>query len=751
MKRFFLFMVIILTGAICLPLNLALAQYTISGTITDTNDAPVDQVDVFLYTEQGDPVGGVNPGVSDPSGFYSIGGGNIPSGIYGVGFEPPISTELVPVLITPVNVQSNTTLNVILEFGNHLSGFVRDSLGVGIPDIDLNAFNESSGQAITLSGDNTDNLGHYDILLPSAFLRIIYRPVQGENFVPIELRNVNIAADTTIDVVLRAGFLLSGTVTGPGGQPVVDADIDVEDNFTGEKVYTPNDNTDVNGHYQVRVPPGTFDVSVQALIANRLIPEIVYNVAIFSNSTVNFVLESGFLVSGTVRDPNLNFVANADLDVIRLSDGVKLFTPSDNTDVNGFYQLIIPASVYDMDFKPSIVEPYLAPVRSRSVNVTGDIVINITTPFGILLSGHVRDYHGSGVADANIDAKETPTGLDVPLVGDNTDLSGAYAMVLAPGVYDLEYEPLPGDRLAPERLTAMSFDVNTVVDVLLDTGLVVSGTVRDSLGALFSDVAVIAYENSSGQPAFTPGNRTDVNGYYQIFVSPDIYDFVYRPDTLSGVTDSVYLPDFDISSDTQIDIVFPRHSGDSIAPSVEVISPNGGETWQGFQQHDIFWQASDNVGISSVDIFFSSAGPGGPFFSVAIGEQNDGNYLWTVPAEPTSDGRIKIVVRDSSFNSANDISDSSFTIEFSESCCGGLKGDVNGSGQTNGVDVVYFVNYLKGGSEPPLSCDCGQHGIIFAPSDANGNCTVNGVDITYMVNYFKGFGPPLLCCPDCPQ
>jgi hypothetical protein len=62
-----------------------------------------------------------------------------------------------------------------------------------------------------------------------------------------------------------------------------------------------------------------------------------------------------------------------------------------------------------------------------------------------------------------------------------------------------------------------------------------------------------------------------------------------------------------------------------------------------------------------------------------------------------------------------------------------LVGDVNHSGAVNGVDIVYFVNYLKGGPPPPLEING-----FYPEADANGNCQVNGIDIIYMVNYFKG-------------
>jgi hypothetical protein len=76
-------------------------------------------------------------------------------------------------------------------------------------------------------------------------------------------------------------------------------------------------------------------------------------------------------------------------------------------------------------------------------------------------------------------------------------------------------------------------------------------------------------------------------------------------------------------------------------------------------------------------------------------------------------------------------------------------GDINGSRNTNGVDVVYGVSFFKGGPHPPYSQDCIAGNIWYVAGDVNASCSFNGVDITYMVAYFKG-GPSLHPCPDCP-
>jgi subtilisin family serine protease len=69
-----------------------------------------------------------------------------------------------------------------------------------------------------------------------------------------------------------------------------------------------------------------------------------------------------------------------------------------------------------------------------------------------------------------------------------------------------------------------------------------------------------------------------------------------------------------------------------------------------------------------------------------------------------------------------------------------IPGDANGSGNVNGIDVVYLVSYLKGGPPPPDP---------ILRADANGSCTVNGIDVVYLVSYLKGGPPPFAgdCAP----
>ena len=88
-----------------------------------------------------------------------------------------------------------------------------------------------------------------------------------------------------------------------------------------------------------------------------------------------------------------------------------------------------------------------------------------------------------------------------------------------------------------------------------------------------------------------------------------------------------------------------------------------------------------------------------------------------------------------------------------EGICAYVPGDVNTSGNANGLDVTFMVNYFRGGDAPRVECPaCGIYGqnMIYPQGDVNGSCSWNGIDVSYFVNYLKGIGPQLTYCASCP-
>ena len=104
---------------------------------------------------------------------------------------------------------------------------------------------------------------------------------------------------------------------------------------------------------------------------------------------------------------------------------------------------------------------------------------------------------------------------------------------------------------------------------------------------------------------------------------------------------------------------------DQTPPTIQIISPNGGESYQvGYNPLTnpvIQWTASDNIGVQKVDISYS-INSGSSWIPISSGTANTGSYYWSIPNTPSTNCYIKIKAYDSYGNTAVDQSNAKFTI-----------------------------------------------------------------------------------------
>ncbi len=100
---------------------------------------------------------------------------------------------------------------------------------------------------------------------------------------------------------------------------------------------------------------------------------------------------------------------------------------------------------------------------------------------------------------------------------------------------------------------------------------------------------------------------------------------------------------------------------DTVEPSVEVLSPDGGETWYTGNEYEILWSAADASGVDSVGIYYSADG-GAQFAPLAAGEPNDGAYTWAVQEAPSAAALVRVVAYDPARLAGADTSDATFTV-----------------------------------------------------------------------------------------
>jgi len=91
-------------------------------------------------------------------------------------------------------------------------------------------------------------------------------------------------------------------------------------------------------------------------------------------------------------------------------------------------------------------------------------------------------------------------------------------------------------------------------------------------------------------------------------------------------------------------------------PTVTVVAPNGGETWQGGTQQQIKWTSTN---ISSY-VYISLSTDGGNTYGTPFFASNTGTYNYTVPNTPTTTARIRVA--DYYNQNIKDESNANFTI-----------------------------------------------------------------------------------------
>ncbi|MBX7220401.1 MAG: hypothetical protein K1Y36_10690 [Blastocatellia bacterium] len=103
--------------------------------------------------------------------------------------------------------------------------------------------------------------------------------------------------------------------------------------------------------------------------------------------------------------------------------------------------------------------------------------------------------------------------------------------------------------------------------------------------------------------------------------------------------------------------------GDTQAPTVQILAPNGGETLSAGSTFGIQWTSGDNTGVTGHSIALST--DGGATFPSTVASGLAGftqRFDWTVPTTATTTGRIKVTASDAAGNSSFDVSDQNFRI-----------------------------------------------------------------------------------------
>lgn len=375
--------------------DVAHAQTNITGTVRTASSAPVAGVNIDLFEPgKGKDIDLANDGTDAAGGFFTTvldGPAN-----YDIRFSPPFGAHLLPFTVPNVLVIGTVNLgSLTMPSGFLLTGRVLDGSLVPVAGAKV-LIADAAGNAVFVPNNSTDALGQFLVPLAAGAYTVQVNPaaVAGPTLAPVQVSGVSLTADHNMgDIVLPPGFVVSATVRNHLGVPLEGVDVDVVDSATGTVLFTPGDGSDAAGFVDVTVPAGTYDIQIEPAKNLRLVAVEFVSTVVAANLNLGaFNLQSGFFLSGTVRDSSNVPVASVDVDVVVAATGAKVFTPGDRTTATGTYQVVVPPGVLDVDFEPLVS----LPLRSQlipAVNVSANTTLN-----AVLVACPAPSHYGTGTA-----------------------------------------------------------------------------------------------------------------------------------------------------------------------------------------------------------------------------------------------------------------------------------------------------------------------------------------------------------------
>jgi hypothetical protein len=192
-----------------------------------------------------------------------------------------------------VQVTEDTTLDITLEPGFLLSGRVIDREGKGIfPTIIVAQEPGMEWREYIPAVAEGEADGSYHVWLMGGTYDLLFLDVaEGESIgVGRKLMNVEMRTDRTLDIVLpslESARRLSGTVTDNEGRSIADLLIEAYDPATGNYAIAA---TERDGTYSMKLPPGTYDLTVSPPNGSELPKGEVKGVQIVGDTVKNFIV-----------------------------------------------------------------------------------------------------------------------------------------------------------------------------------------------------------------------------------------------------------------------------------------------------------------------------------------------------------------------------------------------------------------------------------------------------------------------------
>jgi len=426
-------------------------------------------------------------------------------------FEAPRGSGFADGQVNNVPVAPSVQRDFTFATGVSVSGRITDSSGAPIADARV-AYHLST-TAPAVDSDTTDSLGNYSVTLSGGSWVVVIRA--GDALGTITVTGVPVAAPGPVvhDFAFPPRHAVTGFVRDSFGAGIDGAEVAFTGSRSGARVTV---DCDGSGAYSAALVPDTYQAVVTPTDPAALthLKQRFTGIVINGPTARDFMLVRGVLVSGTVFD-DFGVPLQEDTDVrVQLAQDSPFFAPDRVTadgDTGTYAIGPLPLDVVTFLLEPPGDSGFPAQRFSRRILGPATQVEDFTLQRGYVLSGTIRRDDGA-TPEGNVEVELVPTNGALTPDDDETDGNGRYEISLFPGTYEMHLTPRPDNLQLPE-IRSITISGPTVLDVTLQRGAMVQGTVRDPSGTPAQDIRV----EIRGVPGAS--DRTDGAGQYS-FLAP---------------------------------------------------------------------------------------------------------------------------------------------------------------------------------------------------------------------------------------
>jgi hypothetical protein len=419
-----------------------------------------------------------------PTGADGIAGFTLAAGVYQVRSDLPASQRRVGDLVGADLTTGNVTVRLLFEKIRRISGTIVDVDTKRVPRAPVCA-NPLSLAAAVCEKSKADGTYAVDVtpgLYKMSFdggpgLKLLSQWAYGRvNSGEADVIDVRTADAAGIDVTLRQGVTLQGTVTAIDGHPVKKAQVCTHQ--FSQSLPWECERTDDHGHYVALREPDTYwvwmippddDPLVMQWFDDAAVGVGATPVDLGRDRTIDQVLGPGPSIVGHVTDPNGTPVYHAFVCADTPFPTGRICRP---TDAGGAYRVTTRSETYliqvippdGSDLLPQFVGGGRTWLDANTVTVRSqNVTVDVRLQRGFVVKGVVRSEAGIPLEGAPVNVSDAQGFL----TGTYTDETGTYSLAVPAGQYSFDFfAPFPSQVVSIEG-RPVTVDRSMTMDVTL--------------------------------------------------------------------------------------------------------------------------------------------------------------------------------------------------------------------------------------------------------------------------------------------